>query len=78
MRIRVCPCGARLEQKAYESQAQFEKRKYCGCACKGKYHRDQSKEKGFGLLVPKNKTGIRAGKGFHRYLDARAILEFEA
>jgi hypothetical protein len=63
MQIRVCPCGERLEQKSYESEAQFERRKYCGTRCKGKYHRDPPRENGFGLAVPKDKTQRRVGKG---------------
>jgi hypothetical protein len=59
-RIRCCPCGQRLKAN---------QEKYCCCQHKGKYHRDAPKEKNFGLVVPKDKTPLRIGKGLLAYLD---------
>ena len=75
MKVRICPCGERLVRKSYESAAQFEKRKYCGCKCKGKYHRDPPKTQAFGLQVPKDRSLVRTGNGLHRYLDDRQLWE---
>lgn len=71
--IRICPCGERLVKKAYESDAQFAKRKYCGCKCKGKYHQDPPRENDFGLEVPFNKTPRRVGKGLLNHLYGRPV-----
>lgn len=69
--VKVCPCGARLVKKGYESDKQFSARKYCGISCKGKYHKDPPRPRGFGVEVPRNRNTSRITTGFRAYVENR-------
>jgi hypothetical protein len=69
----VCPCGTMLEKKAYESNAAFEKRQYCGVKCRARYYRAKPAEHNFGVEVPKDKTQRRVGLGMLGYLYNKPV-----
>jgi len=70
---RYCPCGSRLVQKPYESDAQFEKRKYCDGKCRARYHKPSPPAKAFGIVVPKDKTKPRCGAGMLSFLYGKPV-----
>jgi len=67
-KIRVCPCGVRLERKKGDTEARFEKRIYCSTKCTGKY-RQRKPTQYFGQPIPEDSTRRRAGRGIQGYLD---------
>lgn len=73
MKVRLCPCGCRLERKPKESEAAFEKRQYCDGKCRAKYHKPAPPAKAFGVLVPQDKTKLRVGGGMLNYLYGRPV-----
>lgn len=71
MTVRLCPCGTRLEQKKYESEAAYQKRQHCNGKCRSKYYKPKPAERAFGLTVPRNKTQRRTGIGMLSFLYGR-------
>jgi len=67
-KIRLCPCGVRLERKKGDTEARFETRIYCSTKCTGKY-RQRKPTQYFGQPISENKTRRRAGRGIQGYLD---------
>ena len=69
-KARICPCGARIERRSGESTAVFEKRRYCGSRCRGRYHQPKPAKNHFGYKTPGDKSKLRAGPGMAAYLGA--------
>ena len=70
VRIRLCPCGTRLERRAGEGPGVFEKRRYCNSRCRGRYHQPKLAESHFGFKTPLDKSKLRAGPGMQAYLGS--------
>jgi hypothetical protein len=73
VKIRVCPCGTRLEKKKYESDKAFEKRLHCNGKCRTRYYKPKPAERGFGIETPKDKSKPRVGRGMLNYLYGRPV-----
>lgn len=69
-RVRLCPCGARLESRDGETAAAFEKRRYCSSRCRGRYYEYKPAESHFGYKTPGDKSKSRAGSGMGAYLGS--------
>jgi len=69
-RMRICPCGNRLERRESESLAVFAKRRYCGIACRGRYFKQQQAQSNFGNQTPGDKNRVRVGPGMSAYLGS--------
>jgi len=67
-KIRLCPCGVRLERKKGDTEARFEARIYCSTKCMGKY-RQRKPTLYFGQPIPEDNTRRRIGRGIQGYLD---------
>jgi hypothetical protein len=70
IKVRLCPCGARLERKSGENLAGFEKRRFCDSRCRGRYLKVESAACHFGLKSPVDKSKLRAGPGIQAYLGS--------
>jgi hypothetical protein len=69
-KVRLCPCGIRLERRSSEGQTMFEKRRYCGIRCRGRYYQQKPAESNFGYKTPGDKSKLRAGPGLGAYLGS--------
>ena len=63
---KACPCGQPLTAQQIKANG-----KYCCMTCKGKYHRGEPRQRGFGFEVPSVKNTVRLRPGFRAYLDQR-------
>ena len=69
-RTRICPCGSRLERRVGEGLAVFEKRRYCGSRCRGRYFQPKEAQSHFGFKTPGDKSKLRSGPGMAAYLGS--------
>jgi len=67
-KIKVCPCGVRLERKKGDTEVKFATRIYCSTKCMGKY-RQRKPTLYFGQPIPEDSARGRVGRGIQGYLD---------